>query len=215
MYGSLAIVEMGFSLILLLSAWLAVRQALRLPNSGTAERLHRKTRKLLSLTGWLTLPALVVFFCIGSMMMSLPSLFWEDRLLLNAPLIGAPLLAVWFTTAPMLLQLRKQSNRASGPIHPSVKAHLRSRLFVLPYQSTVLGAATSFYCTLISPVPYDPLRIAAPLSVYVIVMVALWMHHDRRFARVREWLRSSRAQGRADGSPLPIADQQAESRTRI
>lgn len=209
MYGNLAIVEMGFSLLLFLSAWLAVRQGTRLRNSGTAERLHRKARKLLSLTGWLTLPALVVFFCIGTMMASLPSLFWEDRLLLNAPLIGAPLLAVWFTTVPMLWQLRKTSRSSRGPLNGAMKSHLCSRLFILPYQATALGAATSFYCTLVSPVPYDPLKVVAPLTVYVLVMAGLWLQYERRLSKLREWLRAHPDAGAGDASAQSMQDRHA------
>lgn len=209
MYGNLALVEMAFSLILFLATWLTIRQASQLRRSGSMERLHRKSRKLLLRTGWLTLPALVVFVCIGLMMSSLPSLFWEDRLLLNAPLIGAPLLAVWFTTVPMLWSLWKTSARTNGTLNAQVRNHLCSRLFLLPYQATALGAATSFYCTLISPVPYDKLKVVAPLTVYVLVMIGLWLHHDRRIARLRDWIRGSE-----EDIPMQLQESQAETRTR-
>jgi len=192
MYGNLAILEMGFSLTLFLLAWIAIRQSLRLRRSGTSERLHRKARKLLRATGWLSLSALVVFISIGSMIAALPSVFWEDRLSLNVPLIGAPLLAIWFTTVPMVWRLWKESERTSGALSTEVKLELRSRLFVLPYQATALGAATSFYFTLISPVPYDKLKVAAPLTVYLLIMAGLWLMHDGRFSAVRDWLRARR-----------------------
>lgn len=207
MYGNLAIMEMGSSLILFLLSWIAIRQSLRLRRSGTAERLHRKTRNLLRATGWLSLSALVVFISIGSMIAALPSVFWEDRLSLNVPLIGAPLLAIWFTTVPMLWGLRQQSERSSGPLNADVKLELRSRLFVLPYQATALGAATSFYFTLISPVPYDKLRVAAPLTVYLLIMAGLWLMHDGRFTSVREWLRARRRE-------RELEEETPKSRTR-
>lgn len=211
MYSRLAILEMGFSLILFLSAWLAARQALRLRRSGTAERLHRKTRKLLIRTGRLTMTASVVFSAIVAMVSALPSRFWEDRLTLNVPLIGAPLLAVWFTTVPMLISLLKQTERKGGVLDRSMKGHLSSRLFVLPYQATALGAATSFYCTLVSPVPYDKLKLAAPLAVYALVMIGLWLHHDRRWAQLREWLRNRHEDETADVASLQWSDHQSKS----
>lgn len=192
MYDILAVTEMAFNLALFVLAWMAGRQAVRLRKSGTAERLHRKSRKLIVRTVWLTLPALIVFYCIGWFMSTMPSIYWEDRILLNAPLIGAPLLAVWFTTVPMLLQLRKTTLRSGGPLHPGLRGQLRSRLFVLPYQATALGAGTSFYTALVSPVPYDPVRVAAPILAYIGVMIGLWMHHDGRFVLARNWLRSRR-----------------------
>lgn len=207
MYGNLAIMEMGSSLVLFLMSWIAIRHSLRLRRSGTAARLHRKTRKLLHATGWLSLSALVVFVSIGTMITALPSVFWEDRLSLNVPLIGAPLLAVWFTTVPMLWRLRKLSERESGPLSEEVKLELRSRLFVLPYQAAALGAATSFYFTLISPVPYDKLKVAAPLTVYLLIMAGLWLMHDGRFSSVREWIRARKRESQLD-------EETPESRTQ-
>jgi hypothetical protein len=200
MYGMMTVLEMGFSLVLFVAAWLAGRKASRLRYSGSAERLHRKTRKLLFRTGWLTLPALIVFSSIIWMIASLPSLFWEDRLLLNAPLIGAPLLAVWFTTVPMLWGLWKHTEHTRGPLQSPMKRRLRSRLFIMPYQATALGAVTTFYFGLVSPVPYDPLKVETPILVYIILMTALWMHHDRRFSQMREWLRSKRRRQMAAGT---------------
>lgn len=194
MYGNLAIVEMASSLALFLLAWIAVRQAQQLSRSGTTARLHRKSRKLLQATLWLTLSASSVFISIGWMTATLPSLFWEDRLTLNVPLIAAPLLAIWFTTVPMIWQNWKQSNRPSRVLSKRMKEHLHSRLYIFPFQSLALGAITSFYCTLISPVPYDKLKVTAPLTVYLLIMVALWLHHDGRLHTIRDWLRAKRHQ---------------------
>lgn len=198
MYGKLAFVEMGFSLALFLLAWMAVRQAQQLRRSGTTARLHRKSRKLLQSTCWLTVSALLVFMSIGWMMAVLPSLYWEDRLTLNVPLIGAPLLAIWFTTVPMIRQVWKQSDHPNRVLSERMKEQLRSRLYILPYQSTALGAVTSLYFTLISPVPYDKLKVTAPLTVYLLIMIALWLHHDGRFRAVRDWLRAKRHQEHMD-----------------
>lgn len=214
MYSYLAFLEMGFSLILFLSAWHTARAASRLRCSGTAERLHRKTRKLLFRTGVLTVTALVIFGAIVAMMSALPSKYWQDRLMLNVPLTGAPLLAIWFTTLPMLWKLWKLSARTSGVLERSMKRHLSSRLFILPYQATALGAATSFYLTLVSPVPYDKLKLAAPIAVYALIMIGLWLHHDRRLTHVRDWLRGEQAEETAKGASLTVPEQ-AESRTRI
>jgi len=213
-YSYLAIIEMGFSLVLFLSAWLAARQALRLRRSGTAERLHRKTRKLLLRTGLMTVTAFIVFGAVIAMVSALPSRFWEDRLTLNMPLIGAPLLAVWFTTVPMLWTLRKQTERTGGVLDRSAIQQLGSRLFVLPYQATALGAATSFYITVISPIPYDKLKLSAPLMVYVVVMIGLWLHHDRRLTPIREWLRSRHEEDGADPANLQLTDPESEPRPR-
>jgi len=207
LYSNLAIIEMGFCLILFFTAWLATKQSLQLRRSGTAERLHRKCRKLLYMTGWLTLSAFIVLICIGWMITSLPSLFWEDRLTLNVPLIVAPLLAILFTTVPMLFGLWKETSTTSGKLPDKIKHELRSRLFVLPYQATALGAATSFYCTLISPIPYDKLKVTAPLILYVVIMVMLWLQHDRRFGSLREWLRTRRT--------LDLEEDSPETRTQV
>ncbi len=212
MYGRLALVEMGFSAVLFLSAWYAVREAVRLRWSGTAERLHRKSRKLIVRTGQLTVTALVVFCCITIMVASLPSDYWKDRLMLNAPLIGAPLLAIWFSTLPMLWRLWKLAGRTEGVLDAETKQYLSSRLFVLPYQATALGAATSFYCTVVSPVPYDKLKVAVPLVIYMLVMVGLWLHHDWRHAHFRDWLRGGQNEDAAENDSLPLSE---ESGTRI
>jgi len=198
MYGKLAFLEMGFSLTLFLLAWMAVRQAQQLRRSGTTARLHRKSRKLLHATCWLTLSAVLVFISIGCMMAVLPSLYWEDRLMLNVPLIGAPLLAIWFTTVPMIRQIWKQTNHPNRVLSKHMKEQMHSRLYILPFQTTALGAVTSFYCTLISPVPYDKLKVTAPLTVYLLVMIALWLHHDGRFHAIRDWLRTRRHQEHID-----------------
>jgi len=213
-YSLLAIMELGFSLILFLMAWLAARQALRLRRSGTAERLHRKTRKLLMRTGVLTITAFAVFGTVVAMVSSLPSIFWEDRLTLNMPLVGAPLLAIWFTTVPMLWTLWKQTGRTRGVLDRSIAQQLGSRLFVLPYQATALGAATSFYITLISPIPYDKWKLSAPLAVYILVMIGLWLHHDRRLAPIREWLRSRHEEENADPANLQLSDPEREPKPR-
>jgi hypothetical protein len=200
MYDILSIAEMGFSLLLFVGAWLASRQASRLSRSGSAERLQRKARKMLQRTGWLTLPALAIFFCIGWMIVTLPSSFWEDRMLLNAPLIGAPLLAVWFTTVPMLRGLWIEAAQLSGPLDSNMRSRLFSRLYVLPYQATALGAATTFYFALASPVPYDRLKIAAPIAAYILIMFALWLHHERRLASAKEWIHKNRKSERKSKS---------------
>lgn len=212
MYGGLALVEMGFSVVLFLAAWYAVREAARLRWSGTAERLHRKSRRLIVRTGQLTVTALAVFCCMAIMVASLPADYWKDRLLLNAPLIGAPLLAIWFSTVPMLWRLWKLAGRTEGVLDAVTKQYLGSRLFVLPYQATALGALTSFCCTLISPVPYDKLKVAVPLVIYALVMVGLWLHHERRSVHLRNWLRGRQTDAAAENDHMPLSE---ESGTRV
>jgi len=212
MYSRLALIEMGFSIVLFLAAWYAVKEAARLRWSGTAERLHRKSRRLLIRTGHLSVISLMVFCSIAAMVASLPPDYWKDRLLLNAPLIGAPLLAIWFTTLPMLWRLWKQTAETDGVLDDATKQYLGSRLFVLPYQAAALGALTSFCCTLISPVPYDKLKVAVPLMLYVLIMTGFWLKHNRRHPHLRGWLSDSAAQDPADQDQIPLSE---ESGTRV
>jgi len=213
MYGKLALIEMGFSIVLFLAAWYAVREAVRLRWSGTAERLHRKSRRLLIRTGHLTLISLVIFCSIAAMVASLPEDYWKDRLFLNAPLIGAPLLAIWFTTTPMLWRLWRRTAKTDGVLDEATKQYLGSRLFVLPYQATAVGALTSFCFTLVSPVPYDKITAALLLISYALVMINLWLKHNRRHAaHLGGWLSDKASREQTDQEQMPLSE---ESGTRV
>lgn len=207
MYGRLALAEMGFSIVLFLAAWYAVREAARLRWSGTAERLHRKSRRLLIRTGHLTVISLAVFCSIAAMVASLPTDYWKDRLLLNAPLIGAPLLAIWFTTLPMLWRLWKRTATTDGVLDDATRQYLNSRLFVLPYQATAVGALTSFCFTLVSPVPYDKLAAGVLLTIYALVMIGLWLNHNRRHPQLSGLFSDRGAPERPDQDQIPLSEE--------
>jgi hypothetical protein len=184
MYDVMANIEMGFCALLLLTAWMAGVKASRLINSGSAARLHRKTRKLMLRAGLMSLPAIAVLVCIGWITATMPSLYWEDRVLLHGPLIVTPLLAVWFISVPKLWRFWKETGWSSSTLEGTVRGRLAGPGVVLPFQATAMAAATVFYLSWVSPISSDPLDVAVPLFLYFLAMAGLWMLHDRRWRRV-------------------------------
>ena len=210
MYGLLTGMELGFLLLSLLTAWIAGSKASALVYSGTVNHLRRKIRGLTAAAGAAALAALIVLSCYIGIAAVQPALFWEDRLIFHAPLIAAPLIAVWFHALPRLWRTRRMlvgptdTNAQAEAVHAgaqvdagntqvkasgaqirdtAIRLQLTAPGVVLPFQAAAIGSATACYFTLAVPFPVRPLQVATPLVVCVAAIVVLWMLHDRRWQR--------------------------------
>lgn len=225
MYGSLAGMELGFGMMALLAAWIAGSKASALVYSGTPERLRRKIGKLTAWAVAAAFMAIVVLICEAGIAVMQPTLYWEDRIFVHAPLIVVPLVVVWCYSMPRLWRLKKRL--ASGPsespdqlaeahavnrtLAPELRAQLAAPGVVLPFQTAAIGAATALFFTMAVPFPFRPLQAATPLFLCILAIIGLWMLHDRRWQRAgkadadftdRHWQRRARSFGIGSGGAV-------------
>lgn len=184
MYGTITGLELAFALIGFLIAWLTGNKASNLVYSGSSDRLRRKMAGLLVWTCASALSALVVLLAIGWIMANQPAVFWEDRLLIHAPLIAVPQLAVWCYSVPKLWRWKRGLLRSQDAPDPKLLADLAAPGTVLPFQAAAAGMGTVFYFLLVAPFPLGPLDVFTPLLVCLLTLAGLWMLHDRRWQRI-------------------------------
>jgi FtsP/CotA-like multicopper oxidase with cupredoxin domain len=173
--------ELVSLLLLFIFSWIAGSKASRLVYSASAERLHRKARKQLFWTGYLTLIATAILTVIVLMMLSLDSVFWQDRAFLHAPLVAVPILSVLFMGMPKLVQIRKITKLISeAPLEPYVRGQAAEPGLIVPFQATALGALTALYFALAAPpVPFQ-WTDGIPIALFLLAVIGLWIRHDRR-----------------------------------
>ncbi|MFC5701515.1 hypothetical protein ACFPVX_09465 [Cohnella faecalis] len=189
--------ELAGSLLGSIIAWISGAKASRLLYSGSAERLHRKSRKLLVWTVLCTLPSLVSLFAILMSSVKSDTLFGADRILLHLPLIGVPLLALWLVTAPGAWRLWKQTKKLSGcPLPLEVRRHSAAPGLIVPFQALALNGVAVCYFSIVPPVPWSFTRATVSLLIFGLTALALWKLHDKRLERV---IRSNAALASASG----------------
>ncbi|WP_276357898.1 multicopper oxidase family protein [Cohnella caldifontis] len=184
MYGSMAGVELGCTLITVLLAWIAGNKASNLVYAGSGRRLRQSIRSTFIIAGTASVFAVAVLAGIFIIAATKPSVYWEDRVLINAPLIGVPLLAVWCYSVPALRRVMRILPPESGAPDAGIRGKLSAPGVVVPFQAAAVGAATALYFVLAAPFPLQPLDAASPLFVCVLAIVGMWMLHDRRWQRV-------------------------------
>lgn len=197
MYGMMTGFALGGTLLAALFAWRAGSKAARLHYVGDSERLRRRIRGLAVWAALAALSACLALYATGWMIASLPSLFWEDRLLIHVPLIAVPLLAVWFYSFPSLQRIVREVLQAGGAPDAAARGRLAAPGIVLPFQAAAVGSATAFYFDLAVSYPFGPMDAAAPLVVCLLVLAGLWKLHDSR----------SRAAATAESLSAPTAGQ--------
>jgi len=173
------------AVLTLILAWIAGSKASRLLYGGSAERLNRKTRKMIVWAVYATLPSAGIVGVTLGMASSMNPVFWEDRVLLHLPLALVPSLAIWLLSVPRLAGLRRTIRAMTGaPLPVDVRKQAARPLLIVPFQSAALGAGTILYCMLVTPVPLTLGKALVPLLFWAVATVALWVSHDRRLNKV-------------------------------
>ncbi|MBW5445999.1 multicopper oxidase domain-containing protein [Cohnella sp. CFH 77786] len=183
MYGSLTGMELGFTLLSVICAWIAANKASNAVYGAAKAKLSRNIRGTTVWAAIAAIPALAAILSIAGIAATQPPLFWKDRLLIQAPLIGFPLLVVWGYSLPNLWRLKRNSLRSPGAPDRTIRSALAAPGVIAPFQAAALGAATALYFVLVVPSPFRPLQGALPLFLCVLAVTALWMLHDGRWQR--------------------------------
>lgn len=187
MYSALFGLESAFLLLLLAFAWTAGSKASRLLYFGSAERLARRSRKLLSWTVFASLAAISAATAVCLMSRSYDSAFWTGRAALHLPLIALPALGIWLSSLPSVWRLWRGAKRLNGAHVPAELAKLSaSPAMIVPYQAAAIGAGASLYFLFTAPVPWGTTDVAAFVLAYMALASVLWVLHRRKMKRLRE-----------------------------
>ncbi|MDF2720158.1 MAG: multicopper oxidase, partial [Paenibacillus sp.] len=138
----------------------------------------------IELAAYVSAAACAVVSCVAYLAVQMEPIFWIDRVALHIPLVAVPVLFIWFTTMPKLLNLYKDMKKnADGPLEGALRSRASQAGLVAPFQLLALGALTTFYFVLVPPVPFEWLDAAIPVSLFALLSAALWTMHRRRSER--------------------------------
>jgi len=169
------------ALLLLILSWIGGRKASRLLYGGSAARLHRKTRKQMVWAAYIALPSIGIIASTIHMAASMPSVFWEDRILLHLPLTLVPMLAIWLLAMPRMWVLWKATRAITrAPLPVEIRRLAAHPMLVVPFQTSAIAAAAILYFLL---VPSASLRFGnaiVPVLLWAAASAALWTMRDRR-----------------------------------
>ncbi|MDI4644191.1 hypothetical protein [Cohnella hashimotonis] len=176
MYSALNGIAAGFTLLLLAFAWMAASKAGKLRWFGSAERLSRRSRKLLTWTALATLSATGAAAAVWQLSQSADSSLSVGRASLQLTLIALPMAAVWLTALPGVWRLWQGAARLNGaPVPARLAARSASAALVAPYRAAAYGAGASLVFS--APAAWGT---AAPAIAYAALFAALWMLRRRR-----------------------------------
>ncbi|WP_274654751.1 multicopper oxidase family protein [Paenibacillus humicola] len=167
-------------LLLFILGWIAGSKAAGLLYAGTAERLRRKTRSLLIWAGVVAVCAAGALTSIWRFYDSFGLYFWQDKVMLHAPLLAVPVLAVLLAAVPKLFVLFRAAKGGSGPMDAGLRERASNPLLVVPFRTVPLAAAAVLYLALVPEVPLRPLEAALPPLVVLLAASALWLLHGSR-----------------------------------
>ncbi|MFC4599797.1 multicopper oxidase family protein [Cohnella hongkongensis] len=185
MFSLLTGISHACVLLWLILSLVAGSKAARLLYGGSAERLHRKTRKQIVWAAYLSLPALGLVGSALVMASTMHPAFWEDRLALHLPLALIPLLSLGLLTVPRLAKLWKETRNLSvAPLPVELRKRAAHPLVVLPFQLSAIGAGTILYYLWVTPVPLRLESVIVPLLPAAAGAAALSWSARRRFTRV-------------------------------
>lgn len=176
MYSALNAMAACFTLLLLTFAWTAGNKAGKLRWFGSAERLARRSRKLLTWTALASLSAIGAAAAVWLLARSYDGAFPTERAALQLTLIGLPIAAVWLTALPGVWRLWRGAARLNGaPVPSRLASRSASAALVAPYRAAAYGAGASlaFY----APAGWGA---AAPALAYAATFAALWVLRRRR-----------------------------------
>lgn len=184
MYGIVVSIELASVLMLLVLSLIAGSKASKLVFHGSNDRLRIRSRKLLWWAVYVSVAACAVVGCVAILAVRMGPIFWIDRVALHIPLVGVPVLFVWFSSVPKLINLYKDTKKeADGPVDGTLRSRASHASLVAPFQLLALGALTTFYFVLVPPIPFEWLDAAIPVSLFALLSVALWTMHRRRSER--------------------------------
>lgn len=186
MYSLLTNIIWASTFLLLILSWIAGRKASKLLFGGSAERLHRKTRKQMVWAGaYITLPIITLIASTLLITQSMDSVFWVDRVLLHLPLTIVPLLAIWFLAMPRLWKLWRETRKLTcAPLPVEIRKQAAHPMVIVPFQMTALAAATTSYFLLVTPVPLQLTKAIVPILIWIASTITVWYVHDRRWQKV-------------------------------
>jgi len=185
LFSTLTGIVYGCVIFLIIISWIAGSKASRLLYGGSAERLHRKTRKQIVWAAYLTLPATGLIAATLAIASTMNPVFWGDRVLLHVPLTLVPLLSVWLLAVPRLVRLWKATRSLSvAPLPVEIRMQAAHPLAVLPFQMSAIGAGTIMYYLLVTPVPLRLAPVLVPILLAGAAIAAIGYAHGRRYARI-------------------------------
>ncbi|MDG0814451.1 hypothetical protein [Cohnella rhizosphaerae] len=176
MYSALNGMAAGFTLLLLAFAWTAGSKAGKLKWFGSAERLARRSRKLLTWTALASLSAIGAAAAVWLLSRSYDGALPTERAALQLTLIALPIAAVWLTALPGARRLWREAARLNGaPVPARLATKAASVALVAPYRAAALGAGASL--ALYAPAAWGT---ATPALACAATFAALWMLRRRR-----------------------------------
>ncbi|XID96191.1 multicopper oxidase family protein [Paenibacillaceae bacterium WGS1546] len=197
-------IALSSAFFLLLFSWIAGSKASRLLYGGSAERLHRKTRKAIFWAVLATLPAAGVVVATLALAATMSPVFWEDRLLLHLPLALVPALAVWTLSFPRLFKLWRTTRTLSvAPLPADIRSQAAHPMMSVPFYASALGAAAIVFFLFVPPFPLELGAALLPVLAWAAATAAIWKLRDNRARRAAEtaepqgwrarggWLRSA------------------------
>ncbi|MFB9325940.1 multicopper oxidase domain-containing protein [Paenibacillus aurantiacus] len=186
MYSLFVGLTLGAPFLLLVLGWIAGTKASRLVYSGSAPRMHRKARKLITWTFILTLPVAAQAAAAALLMQQFDPVYWQDRLFILAPMTALPLLAAWFVAVPKLLMLRRELSRyeEETPLTSETLGRASQPGIVAPFQALAWSAAAVFLLAMTMAAPFDWLDAGIPVAVVLLVWYGLGVKHRRRSRKI-------------------------------
>ncbi|TYP70773.1 multicopper oxidase family protein [Paenibacillus methanolicus] len=186
MYSLFVGLTLGAPLLLLALGWIAGTKASRLVYSGSAPRMRRKARKLITWTFILTLPVAAQATGAVLLMQRFEPVYWQDRAFILAPMTALPLLAAWFVAVPKLLLLRRELSRheAEAPLSGETLGRASQPGIVAPFQALAWSGTAVFLLSMTMAAPFDWVDAGIPVAAVLLVWYGLWAKHRRRSRKI-------------------------------
>ncbi|MFC4100141.1 multicopper oxidase domain-containing protein [Paenibacillus xanthanilyticus] len=186
MYSLFAGLTLAAPALLLALGWIAGTKASRLVYSGSAPRMRRKARKLITWTFILTLPVAAQTAGAILLMQRFEPVYWQDRVFFLAPMTVLPLLAAWFVAVPKLLLLRRELSRyeEETPLANETLGRASQPGIVAPFQALAWSGAAVFLLAMTMAAPFDWIDAGIPVAVVLLVWYGLWVKHRRRSRKI-------------------------------
>jgi|GEM_PF-1451712 len=182
MYSLLTGLDLAMSALLAILAWTGGTKALRLVYAGSAGKLARRSRKLLSWAVYSTAAALIGTAAVILLAVSYDPIFWIDRLTLHVPLELGTAAVVWLVAVPRLRRLRQAAKEADGALTHSLRAEAAAPGIVIPFHAAALGGVAGLFYALVPPVPaLRTLPVIVLLLIYVPALGVLYWRQVRRW----------------------------------
>lgn len=171
----------------LLAAWLtivwgvAVYRLGRIGYAPSHKRLRRRIRGTL------------VFVALGSLMAAAKLAYdfsiwpdgwtdWRNKLILQAPLLAAPVALTLLLSVPRLWRASRLSRNETSDARPdgAFRRKVADPLAVVPVQAAAVGTCLVLYLSVFAAVPIGWPDLVVPLPLMALAAIGLWVRQKRR-----------------------------------